>query len=58
MMLEFILDVFKTYLPIILGCTYLYSYEKLKIENLVKFFVLRTLLSLLEFILVDIFLFQ
>jgi hypothetical protein len=31
MVLDFILDTLKTYLPIILGLSYLYSYEKLKI---------------------------
>jgi hypothetical protein len=30
-----------------MGMVYLYGYEKAKIENLVKFFVLRTLLCVL-----------
>lgn len=57
MFLDFILDLLKTYLPIIMGIIYLYGYEKNKIENLVKFFILRAILSGLEFILVKIFMF-
>ncbi len=57
MILDFILDGLKTYLPLLLGIVYLYSYEKNKIENLVKFFVVRTVLSMVEFIFVKVFLF-
>lgn len=56
-MLEFVLNVLKTYLPLAMGVIYLYGYEKTKIESLVKFFVLRALLSILEFLLVRIFMF-
>lgn len=52
MILDFLLDLLKTYLPIFMGIFYLYGYEKTKIENLVKFFVLRSILSSLEFLLV------
>lgn len=57
MILDFILDVLKTYFPLIMGAIYLYSYEKNKIENLVKFFVLRTMLGMIEFIFVKVFMF-
>lgn len=47
MILDFVLDLLKTYLPILMGIFYLYGYEKNKIESLVKFFVLRSILSCL-----------
>jgi hypothetical protein len=56
-MLEFVLDLLKTYLPLVMGIVYLYGYEKTKIESLVKFFVLRAILSVLEFLLVRVFMF-
>lgn len=56
-MLEFVLDLLKTYLPLVMGMIYLYGYEKTKIESLVKFFVLRAILSALEFLLVRVFMF-
>lgn len=31
MILDFVLDLLKTYLPILMGFIYLYSYEKTKI---------------------------
>ena len=40
-----------------MGFLYLYGYEKTKIESLVKFFVLRAILSALEFLLVQVFMF-
>ena len=58
MILDIILDFFKTHLPLIMAVVYLYGYEKNKIENLVKFFVLRTMLSVVEFIFVKLFLFD
>ena len=58
MILDIILDFFKTQLPLIMAVVYLYGYEKNKIENLVKFFVLRTMLSVVEFIFVKLFLFD
>jgi hypothetical protein len=56
-MLDFVLDLLKTYLPLAMGLIYLYGYEKTKIESLVKFFVLRAILSILEFTLVRVFMF-
>ena len=58
MFLDIILDSLKTYIPLFMGFVYLYSYEKNKIENIIKFFVLRTLLSFVEFLFVRIFMFD
>jgi hypothetical protein len=52
-----VLELLKTYLPLTMGFIYLYGYEKTKIESLVKFFVLRAILTALEFLLVQVFMF-
>lgn len=47
-MLRFFLDAFRYYVPMILGVTYVLGYERKKLDNLLKFFIISVHLSLLN----------
>ena len=46
MFLDFLLNTFRFYLPMILGATYVLGYERKKLDNLLKFFVISIHLTL------------
>ena len=41
-MLNYILRILQTYIPIILGIRYVLGYERKKLDNLLKFFIIST----------------
>ena len=51
------LELERTYVPICMSIIYLYGFEKGKVENLIKFLVVRTVLALVEAMLVRMFAF-
>ena len=55
MILELVLALERTYVPLCMAVLYLYGFEKSKVENLIKFFVLRTVLGVVEWMLVRMF---
>lgn len=47
-MLEFILRALKIYIPLLLGAVYVLGYERKKLDNLLKFFVINVHLCLIQ----------
>lgn len=50
-----IVELIRTYIPIFMALVYFYSFDRVLIENLLKFFVLRTIISSLGYFLGIIF---
>lgn len=46
-LLSITLRILQVYIPIVMGITYVLGYERKKLDNLLKFFVITTFISLL-----------
>lgn len=47
-MFSFLLNVFRFYLPMILGISYVLGYERKKLDNLLKYFIINIHLCMLH----------